>query len=106
MTPNAEPAMVRRRVNDSDLEKFWRQAIERQKASGLSIRAFCDAEGLIDHRFWYWARTLKARGRAAKALKASRDRTRQSDISQPEVQASADRKRRPAARKRAKKEEE
>ena len=82
--------MVKRRANKSDLEKFWREAIERQQASGMSIRAFCDAEGLIDHRFWYWKRVLKSGARARKASKSKQDRTRQSNKSQGDVEAPAD----------------
>ena len=65
--------MVKRKVRDADLEKFWRQAHERQKASGLSVTAFCQSEGLKDYTFWWWGRELKARDRASAATKVSKD---------------------------------
>jgi hypothetical protein len=58
--------MVKRKIRDAELEKFWRQAHARHAASGLSVSAFCSAEGLKNYTFWYWGRELRARDRAAK----------------------------------------
>jgi hypothetical protein len=69
--------MVKRKIRDADLEKFWRQAHERQAASGLSVTAFCLAEGLKDYTFWYWGRELRARDRAAKVDAAKNNFTKQ-----------------------------
>ena len=69
--------MVKRKIRDTDLEKFWRQAHERQAASGLSVSAFCLAEGLKDYTFWYWGRELRARDRAAKVNAAKNSFTKQ-----------------------------
>lgn len=55
-----------RRARNSDVEKFWRRAIERQKASGLTVRQFCAAEGLKDYSLWYWGRRLQAREHVAR----------------------------------------
>jgi transposase len=49
-------------------ERFWRQVIARHRASGLSIRAFCECEGLTESSFFLWRRELARRtepGRAA-----------------------------------------
>jgi transposase-like protein len=59
--------MARQRLRNLDLEKFWRQAHERRKTSGLTVKAFCESEGLIDHQYWYWGREFRARDRTAKA---------------------------------------
>lgn len=60
--------MAKRR--DAAKERFWRQVIARQRASGLSIRAFCECEGLTESSFYLWRRELGRRtapGRAARA---------------------------------------
>jgi transposase len=42
-----EPTMANHQRNPAK-EQFWRQALARQKTSGLSIRAFCEREGLSE----------------------------------------------------------
>jgi transposase-like protein len=37
----------------------WRQRIERQLASGLSIAEFCRTEGVSPHSFYVWKRKLR-----------------------------------------------
>ena len=44
-------------------EQFWRQALARQRASGLSIRAFCEREGLSEASYYQWRRELARRDR-------------------------------------------
>jgi len=38
--------------------EFWRQALVRQRMSGLSIHRFCEQEGLATARFYHWQRRL------------------------------------------------
>ena len=38
--------------------EFWRQALARQRKSGLSIRRFCEQEGLATATFYLWRRRL------------------------------------------------
>ena len=38
--------------------KFWREALVRQRASGLSIHRFCAQEGLAAATFFSWKRRL------------------------------------------------
>ncbi len=40
-------------------EEFWRRALARQRQSGLSVRAFCAAEGLAPATFYLWKRRLR-----------------------------------------------
>lgn len=40
--------------------EYWSQVIGEQKASGLSIRAFCKQRGISDHSFYAWRRRLSA----------------------------------------------
>ena len=42
-------------------EPFWRQVLARWKRSGLSVRAFCGAEGLNPMTFYWWRRELGRR---------------------------------------------
>ena len=44
-------------------EPYWRQVIARWKRSGLSVRAFCGAEGLNPMTFYWWRRELGRRDR-------------------------------------------
>jgi putative transposase len=38
----------------------WAQRIRDQKASGQSIQAWCDANGIHRQRYFYWQRKLRA----------------------------------------------
>ncbi len=44
-------------------EQFWRGTMARHEASGLSIRAFCEREGLSEPSFYQWRRELARRDR-------------------------------------------
>lgn len=44
-------------------EPFWRQVLARWKRSGLSVRAFCEAERLNPMTFYWWRRELARRDR-------------------------------------------
>ena len=50
-----------RRVREAAKERYWREAIRRQRASGLTIRAFCRGEGLSETGFHCWRRELERR---------------------------------------------
>lgn len=58
---------------DLALERAWRERIRRYERSGLTIRAFCEQEGLVVHQFSWWRRELKRRRtKLAKKRPASR----------------------------------
>lgn len=40
--------------------QLWSERLERFSASGLSVVAFCKAEGVCSHSFYYWKRLLAA----------------------------------------------
>jgi hypothetical protein len=44
-------------------EQFWRRTIAVHARSGLSIRAFCQREGLESWNFHWWRRALERRDR-------------------------------------------
>jgi hypothetical protein len=48
------------RPKDPDLERTWRQRLQRQTSSGLSIPAFCAREGVSSASFHAWKRRLAA----------------------------------------------
>ena len=49
------------RSYDPTKEHFWRQVLARRLASGLSIRAYCQAHGLSEQNFYRWQRVLAQR---------------------------------------------
>lgn len=50
-------------------EKIWHEAIQRQKDSGISVRQFCEAEGLKDWSFHWWRREIDKRNREKSSRK-------------------------------------
>ena len=46
-------------------ERFWRRMVRRCRSSGLSVRAFCEEQGLSEPSFYAWRRTLAQRDAAA-----------------------------------------
>jgi transposase-like protein len=55
--PRTKPAIER--------EQMWRRHIDRQHASGLTIRDYCQLHGLNEHSFYSWRRTIAERDRQA-----------------------------------------
>lgn len=53
-------AMRRFSETHSDREARWRQTFDRQRASGLSIRTFCERERIAVSTFGWWRRKLAA----------------------------------------------
>jgi hypothetical protein len=53
------------RKQNGETETRWREILERQAGSGLSVRSFCAAEGIREPSFYAWRkrlRTQKANG--------------------------------------------
>jgi transposase-like protein len=42
--------------------EYWRKLIAEQEASGQTIRAFCQEQGVGDHCFYYWRKRLQKSG--------------------------------------------
>jgi len=38
---------------------WWREVVERQAGSGLSVRAFCRQESIREPSFYFWRRALR-----------------------------------------------
>ena len=49
------------RARDERKEQQWRRWIGEWRASGLSVRAFCDRRGLATPSFYSWRRVLQQR---------------------------------------------
>jgi transposase len=47
----------------TEREQMWRRHIDGQQASGLTIRNYCQRQGLNEHSFYSWRRTIAARDR-------------------------------------------
>jgi transposase-like protein len=47
----------------AEREQMWRRHIDRQRTSGVAIRAYCLDHGLNEHSFYSWRRTIAARDR-------------------------------------------
>jgi transposase len=45
-------------TRDLGREPYWRQVLARWRRSGLSVRAFCRAEGVSEPAFYWWRRRL------------------------------------------------
>ena len=48
------------RSSKASRREFWRQAVARQRRSGLSIHRFCEQESLATATFYHWKRRLVA----------------------------------------------
>ena len=49
------------RSADPERERFWREVVEDQRSSGLSIRAYCEQIGVSQPSFYAWRRRLEGR---------------------------------------------
>jgi hypothetical protein len=47
-------------MEKEDRSQAWTQRIEARRASGLSIRAWCQREGISEASFFYWRKRLSA----------------------------------------------
>ena len=68
-----------RRGRDVAKERLWRDAVRRQRRSGLSVREFCSGEGLSERGFHWWRREL-ARRSATPLVRSKKNRTAMSAV--------------------------
>lgn len=45
-------------MTKDEQREFWKEVLQLQADSGLTIKAFCDQEGLAVHQFYYWRKRL------------------------------------------------
>lgn len=54
---------------NEETETRWREILERQAVSGISIRGFCAAEGISEPSFYAWRKRLRTQnGNGRRAL--------------------------------------
>ena len=66
------------RKQHGETESRWREVLERQADSGLSVRSFCTAEGISEPSFYVWRKRLRTRqdtGTRTVRKKARREKT-------------------------------
>ncbi|WP_417381779.1 IS66 family insertion sequence element accessory protein TnpA [Gimesia sp.] len=52
--PISQPTQRADQRRNPDREAYWRTTISDRLQSGLSIRAFCEREGLSEPAYHYW----------------------------------------------------
>lgn len=50
--------MSKAKQSDTDQQQFWMMVLETFKPSGLSVRQFCQQEGLSEPSFYSWRKRL------------------------------------------------
>jgi len=60
------------RQRDLAKERAWQRWIDKQRKSGLSVRAFCARQPLSEPSFYAWRRTLAERKTGRKPVRATR----------------------------------
>jgi hypothetical protein len=50
-----------RNVDGENRELIWREKVEQQKGSGLSVAAYCRRERISEASYYYWKRRLAER---------------------------------------------
>ena len=60
--------MAKGNPRDPKRERRWRRHLERQAASGLSIRDYCAKHGLHEAAFYFWRREIAQRDAEAPAF--------------------------------------
>lgn len=51
--------MSKAKKADTDLRQFWAMVLETFETSGLSVRRFCQQEGLSEASFYSWRKRLR-----------------------------------------------
>lgn len=65
--------MARGQQADPGREARWRAVLARHGKSGLSVRAFCEREGVPESAFYAWRRTIQQRDAARHPAVGARD---------------------------------
>ena len=57
-----------RKQRDDAKERFWQRVVRQWRQSKLSVRAFCEDQGLSESNFYAWRRTLQQHAAAGVAF--------------------------------------
>jgi transposase-like protein len=55
--------MARKGERDPRRERFWREVVQRQRESGLTVKGFCRKAKLSEALYYFWRRELARRDR-------------------------------------------
>ncbi len=58
---------------DLNRERAWRELVDRQRQSGLSVRGFCQRELVSEGSFYAWRRELLRRDRESSSVRPDRE---------------------------------
>jgi hypothetical protein len=74
---------------DPAKERFWRNTLQRQEATGLAVGEFCAQHNLAETAFYSWRSEIRRRDREAgsKTFSAELARSAKRRSSEPEVRA-------------------
>lgn len=68
------------RKNNGAAEARWREIVQRQAGSGISVRGFCAAEGISEPSFYAWRKKLRTRNvNGTRAVRNERRREEAAD---------------------------
>jgi transposase len=65
--------MALRSGQDKGKERFWRGVVGRWRRSGLTVRVFCDEQGVPEPSFYAWRRTIAERDQRAARTVSTHD---------------------------------
>jgi transposase len=57
--------MSKTKKSDTDQQQFWQMVLDTFKTSGLSVRQFCQKEGVSEASFYSWRKRLSSENEAA-----------------------------------------
>ncbi len=57
----------------SEKEEFWRMVLQEHSSSGVTIKAFCEQQGISLPLFYVWRRKIKERGQHAGSAHVAQD---------------------------------
>lgn len=64
----------------------WRERIAEQERSGVSVRQFCQAQGIGEHLFYYWRKRLREQQQPMRFALVERGPTRQEAASEASLE--------------------
>src|ERR1700720_2686258 len=64
----------------------WRERIAEQERSGVSVRRFCQAQGIGEHLFYYWRKRLREQQQPMRFALVERRPTRQKAASEASLE--------------------
>ena len=64
----------------------WRERISEQERSGLSVRRFCQQQGIAEHALYYWRRRLREQQQPMRFALVERELARQESATEASLE--------------------